>query len=72
VQDNPREDCEMKSRRDCKCPCHHGGIAVHVVPCFEGIATFVEELYDSLFSATCGVKISSSEGFNLTRRRFAQ
>ena len=27
----------MKSRRDCNCPCHCGGVAVHVVPCCEGI-----------------------------------
>ena len=32
----------MKSRRDYHCPCHRGGVAVHVVPC-------CEEMLSSLF-----------------------
>jgi hypothetical protein len=27
----------MKHRRDCKCPCHEGGVAIHVVPCCDGM-----------------------------------
>jgi hypothetical protein len=27
----------MKHRRDCKCPCHQGGVAIHVVPCCDGM-----------------------------------
>jgi len=27
----------MKNRQDCNCPCHHGGVAVHVVPCCDGM-----------------------------------
>src|SRR5260370_13280008 len=28
-----KRNARLKSRRDCKCPCHHGGIAMHFVPC---------------------------------------
>jgi hypothetical protein len=27
----------MKRRWDCTCPCHVGGVAVHVVPCCDGM-----------------------------------
>jgi|HubBroStandDraft_6_1064221.scaffolds.fasta_scaffold02673_8 hypothetical protein len=27
----------MKPRRDCTCPCHRSGVAIHVVPCCEGM-----------------------------------
>jgi hypothetical protein len=27
----------MKRRRDCNCPCHRGGVVVHVVPCCDGM-----------------------------------
>ena len=27
----------MKHGRDCKCPCHQGGVAIHVVPCCDGM-----------------------------------
>src|SRR5258707_15137502 len=28
-----KRNARLKSGRDCKCPCHHGGIAMHFVPC---------------------------------------
>ena len=27
----------MKPRRDCLCACHQGGVAIHVVPCCDGM-----------------------------------
>ena len=27
----------MKPKRNCTCPCHRGGVAVHVVPCCDGM-----------------------------------
>ena len=27
----------MKCRRNCRCPCHSGGVALHFVPCCEGM-----------------------------------
>jgi hypothetical protein len=27
----------MKRRHNCKCPCHQGGVAIHVVPCCDGM-----------------------------------
>ena len=29
----------MKSRRDCTCLCHKGGIVMHVAPCCDGMPT---------------------------------
>jgi hypothetical protein len=31
--------CGMKSRADCDCLCHSGGIVLHVVQCCDGIAS---------------------------------
>jgi hypothetical protein len=28
---------QMKSRRDCTCPCHSGGQVIHIVPCCDGV-----------------------------------
>jgi hypothetical protein len=27
----------LKHKRDCNCPCHHGGVAIHVEPCCDGM-----------------------------------
>jgi hypothetical protein len=38
----------MKRRQDCDCPCHRGGVAVHVVPCCEGmLSSLLEEHNES-------------------------
>ncbi len=35
----------MKIKRDCSCPCHGGGVAIHVVPCCDGmVAKFFRKL----------------------------
>jgi hypothetical protein len=31
----------MKSRADCDCLCHSGGIVLHVVQCCDGIASLL-------------------------------
>jgi hypothetical protein len=37
----------MKRRQDCDCPCHHrGGVAVHVVPCCEGMLSSLLEKHN--------------------------
>jgi hypothetical protein len=37
----------MKSRGDCDCLCHSGGIVLHVVPCCDGIASLLPRKADS-------------------------
>jgi hypothetical protein len=36
----------MKRRQDCDCPCHRGGVAVHVVPCCEGMLSSLLEKHN--------------------------
>jgi hypothetical protein len=33
----------MKSRRDCDCPCHSGGVLLHVVPCCDGFIGYLKK-----------------------------
>jgi hypothetical protein len=34
----------MKHRRDCTCPCHRGGVAIHVVACCDGMLLGVSKI----------------------------
>lgn len=38
--------CRMKSRADCECLCHSGGIELHVVQCCDGIASLLPRKAD--------------------------
>ena len=42
----------MKRRQDCDCPCHHGGVAVHVVPCCEGMLSSLLEKHNESNEST--------------------
>jgi len=36
----------MKRRQDCDCACYRGGVAVHVVPCCEGMLSSLLEKHN--------------------------
>jgi hypothetical protein len=39
---NSSDNGTMENRRDCNCPCHSGSVAVHPVPCCDGVLGYLK------------------------------